>query len=88
MIVCIIVLKARFDMERPKVTFTIDKKILLELDNIAKELGQKKSHIVEQALELYFDTVDTLIADKRLEALSRGEETKLSAEDVWKDLGI
>lgn len=75
-------------MERPKVTFTIDKNILLELENIAKELGQKKSHIVEQALELYFDTVDTIIADKRLEALARGEETTVSAEEVWKDLGL
>jgi predicted DNA-binding protein len=75
-------------MERRKATFTIDKNVLIELENIALELGQKKSHIVEKALEMYFDAVDTLIADKRIEALARGEETTVSAEEVWKDLGL
>jgi predicted DNA-binding protein len=75
-------------MERPKATFTIDKNILLELENIALELGQKKSHIVEQALEMYFDAIDTVIADKRIEALARGEEVTVSAGSVWKDLGL
>jgi len=75
-------------MDRPKATFTIDRNILTELDSIAKELGHKKSHIVEEALELYFDTIDTLIADKRLDGLENGTETTIAAEDVWKDLGI
>ncbi|HMM59051.1 MAG TPA: ribbon-helix-helix domain-containing protein [Candidatus Rifleibacterium sp.] len=75
-------------MERPKVTFTIDKNILIELDSIAKELGQKKSHIVEQALELYFDTVDTIIADGRLDRLASGKDKTISAEEVWKELGL
>ncbi len=75
-------------MERPKVTFTIDKNILLELNSIAKELGQKKSHIVEQALELYFDTVDTLISDGRLDRLACGKDKTIAAEDVWKKLGL
>ena len=75
-------------MDRPKATFTIDKHILIELDSIAKELGHKKSHIVEQALELYFDTIDTMIADKRLDELASGKEEAISAEDVWKDLGL
>jgi predicted DNA-binding protein len=75
-------------MERPKVTFTIDKNILLELNNIAKELGHKKSHIVEQALELYFDTVDTHIADKRLAELENGKNQIIDANEVWKDSGL
>ncbi|MDD3148532.1 MAG: ribbon-helix-helix domain-containing protein [Candidatus Riflebacteria bacterium] len=75
-------------MERPKVTFTIDKNILLELNSVAKELGQKKSHIVEQALELYFDTVDTIVADDRLDRLESGKDKTISADDVWKKLGL
>jgi predicted DNA-binding protein len=75
-------------MERPKVTFTIDKNILLELNSVAKELGQKKSHIVEQALELYFDTVDTIVADGRLDRLESGKDKTISADDVWKKLGL
>lgn len=75
-------------MERPKATFTIDKNILMELDSVAKELGKKKSHIVEQALELYFDAVDTMIADSRLDGLASGKDKAIPAEEVWKELGL
>ena len=59
-------------MERPKVTFTIDKNILIELDSIGKELGQKKSHIVEQALDMLPDTPFTYKLPARLK-LPEGE---------------
>ncbi len=75
-------------MERPKVTFTIDKNILIELDSIAKELGEKKSHIVEQALEMYFDAVDTMIADKRLDEIAEGKTKVLSLAEFKKELGM
>lgn len=75
-------------MERPRVSFTLDKNILNELDLVALELGKKKSHIVEQALELYFDTIDLVIAERRLDRLASGKDKVVSAEDVWKDLGL
>lgn len=75
-------------MERPRVSFTLDKNILNELDLVAQELGKKKSHIVEQALELYFDTVDVAIAERRLDRLADGRDAAISAEDVWKELGL
>jgi len=75
-------------MERPRVSFTLDKHILSELDEIAKELGEKKSHIVEQALEMYFDAVDTMIADKRLDEIAEGKTKVLSLEEFKKELGL
>jgi predicted DNA-binding protein len=75
-------------MERPRVSFTLDKNIISELDDIAKELGQKKSHIVEQALEMYFDAVDTMIADKRLEEVAAGKMKVLSLDEFKKELGL
>jgi predicted DNA-binding protein len=75
-------------MERPRVSFTLDKNILSELDEIAKELGEKKSHIVEQALEMYFDAVDTMIADKRLDEIAEGKTKVLSLEEFKKELGL
>ena len=72
-------------MERPRVSFTLDKNILSELDEIAKELGEKKSHIVEQALEMYFDAVDTMIADKRLDEIAEGKTKVLSLEEFKKE---
>ncbi len=75
-------------MERPRVSFTLDKNILSELDEVAKELGEKKSHIVEQALEMYFDAVDTMIADKRLEEIAEGKMKVLSLAEFKKELGL
>ena len=75
-------------MERPRVSFTLDKNILIELEDIAKELGEKKSHIVEQALEMYFDAVDTMIADKRLEEITEGKMKVLSLAEFKKELGL
>ncbi len=75
-------------MERPRVSFTLDKNILSELDEIAKELGEKKSHIVEQALEMYFDAVDTMIADKRLDEIAEGKTKVLSLAEFKKELGL
>ncbi len=75
-------------MERPRVSFTLDKHILSELDEIAKELGEKKSHIVEQALEMYFDAVDTMIADKRLDEIAEGKTKVLSLAEFKKELGM
>ena len=75
-------------MERPRVSFTLDKNILSELYEIAKELGEKKSHIVEQALEMYFDAVDTMIADKRLDEIAEGKTKVLSLEEFKKELGL
>jgi predicted DNA-binding protein len=75
-------------MERPRVSFTIDKNILIELEDIAKELGEKKSHIVEQALEMYFDAVDTMIADKRLDEIAEGKTKVLSLAEFKKELGM
>ncbi|HNX75067.1 MAG TPA: ribbon-helix-helix domain-containing protein [Candidatus Rifleibacterium sp.] len=75
-------------MERPRVSFTLDKNILSELDEIAKELGAKKSHIVEQALEMYFDAIDTMIADKRLDEIAEGKMKVLSLAEFKKELGL
>ena len=48
----------------------------------------RKRATVEQALELYFDTVDTIIADGRLDRLASGKDKTISAEEVWKELGL
>jgi predicted DNA-binding protein len=58
------------------------------LDKISKELGEKKSHIVKDALIYYFDYLDTLIAEKRLETLENGESKMIPTEEVWKEAGL
>ena len=67
---------------------TLDQDVSKELDSVAKELKEKKSSIIEKALEVYFDLLDLNLAKKRLADLEKGKDSLLDAEDVWKKLGI
>lgn len=71
-----------------KMSITLDKSVAKELDSIAKELGEKKSRIIQQALTYYFDKLDETIADKRLNDLKGGKTKTVSAEEVYRQLGI
>jgi predicted DNA-binding protein len=51
-------------------------------------LSKKKSHIIETALTLYFDMMDVKLAKKLLKDIKEGKEEVLSAEQVYKELGI
>lgn len=74
-------------MSRLKSIFTLDENIVTELNNVAKELNEKKSHIVEKALNLYFDLLDVKIADKRMDDILSGKTKIIPFEDVEKELG-
>ena len=67
---------------------TIDAEVSKELEDLARELGEKKSTLIEKALEVYFDLLDLKIARKRLRDLEKRKSKVVDAEDVWKDLGI
>jgi predicted transcriptional regulator len=67
---------------------TIDKDVSDELESVAKELKEKKSAVIEKALEVYFDLLDLEVAKKRLSDLEKGRDHVLEAQDVWKKLGI
>ncbi|MGZ4886384.1 MAG: CopG family transcriptional regulator [Candidatus Aminicenantales bacterium] len=67
---------------------TLDQDVSKELESVARELKEKKSAIIEKALEVYFDLLDLNLAKKRLAGLEKGRDRLLDAEDVWKKLGI
>jgi predicted DNA-binding protein len=67
---------------------TIDSEVSQELETLAKELGEKKSSLIEKALTVYFDLLDLQVAQKRLKELEKGKAKLIDAEDVWKKLGI
>jgi predicted transcriptional regulator len=67
---------------------TIDQDVSRELESVARELGEKKSSIIEKALEVYFDLLDLKLAKKRLRDLESGRDRLLDPEEVWKKLGI
>lgn len=75
-------------MQKIRSTFTVSDFIIDELNDVSEELHEKKSHIVEKALTMYFDYIDTQIADKRIDDIKCGKEKIIPAEEVFKELGI
>jgi predicted DNA-binding protein len=67
---------------------TIDADVSRELDAVARELGEKKSSIIEKSLTVYFDLLDLQMARKRLHDLKKGKAKLLSVEEVWKSLEL
>lgn len=71
-----------------RINITLDKKLAEDLELFTKELDQKKSKIIENALIFYFDSIDTKIAEKRLKQLEDKEILTIPAADVYNKLGI
>lgn len=67
---------------------TLDEEVSDELETVAKELGEKKSYIIEKALTVYFDLLDLRLAKKRLKDLEEGRDKLIDAKEVWKELDI
>ena len=67
---------------------TMDKDVSDELEIMALELGEKKSHIIEKALTVYFDLLDIKLAHKRLKDLEERRDSTRTAEDVWNELDL
>jgi len=67
---------------------TLDEEISGELEILAKELGEKKSHIIEKALSAYFDLLDLKLAKKRMKDLEKGRDKILGADQVWESLNL
>jgi predicted DNA-binding protein len=67
---------------------TLDEDISKELEAVAEELGEKKSHIIEKALAVYFDLLDLKVARKRLRDLEKGRDRLIIADRVWNDLDL
>lgn len=75
-------------MHKIRSTFTVSDFVIDELNSVSTELNEKKSHIVEKALSMYFDYIDEKIADKRLTQLELGKEKLIPADIVFKELGL
>ena len=75
-------------MMQVRYNITLDEEVSRELETVARELGEKKSHIIEKALTAYFDLLDLKVARKRLQDLENGKARLIDAETVWKELGF
>lgn len=71
-----------------KATFTLPDTILNELALFAEELGEKKSHLVSDALSQYFDTLDLKLARKRSEEVRSAEVETVSFDEIKREIGL
>ena len=70
------------------INLRIDESLLKELDTYAKELDRTRTYLIEKAVSNYFDTLDEIISDKRIDEIKAGKSEFLSLADVATQLGL
>ena len=70
------------------INIRLEKDVVQSLDEYAQELDKTRTSLVEKAIEMYFDTLDEMVADKRIDNLKSGKSTLVSMEEVFKKAGI
>jgi len=70
------------------INIRIDESLLNDLDSYAHELERSRTFIIEKAVSTYFDTLDEMISDKRIDELKTGKTEAYSLEEVANRLGL
>ena len=70
------------------INIRLDEDLLFDLDNYAKELDRTRTYIIEKAISTYFDTLDEMISDKRIDEVKKGNIEVFSLEQVASQLGL
>ena len=70
------------------INIRLEKDVLETLDEYAEELEKTRTSLIEKAIELYFDKLDEMVADKRIDNLKSGKSTLVPLEEVFKKAGI
>ena len=70
------------------INIRIDESLLTNLDNYAKELERTRTYLIEKAVSAYFDTLDEMISDKRIDEIKAGKAEVFSLEEVAQKLGL
>ena len=70
------------------ISIKLDETLLADLDNYANELDRTRTYIIEKAVGTYFDTLDEMISDKRIDEVKKGNVEVYSLEQVAQQLGL
>ena len=73
---------------KKSISLRIDEDIFEMLNEYAAELNKTKTFLIEKAIENYFDKLDEMVADKRIDNLKNGKSSVVSMEEVLKKAGI
>ena len=70
------------------INIRLDEALLFDLDTYAKELDRTRTYIIEKAVSTYFDTLDEMISDKRIDEVKKGNTEVYSLDQVAQQLGL
>ena len=70
------------------INIRLDEELLSSLDEYASELDRTRTYLIEKAVSSYFDTLDEMISDQRIDEVKKGSMEVVSMEDVFKKAGI
>lgn len=70
------------------INIRLEESLLSDLDSYAQELDRTRTYIIEKAVSTYFDTLDEMISDKRIDEVKKGNVEVFSLEQVAQKLGL
>ena len=70
------------------INIRLEESLLADLDNYALELDRTRTYLIEKAVGTYFDTLDEMISDKRIDEVKKGNMEVFSLEQVANQLGL
>ena len=70
------------------INIRLEKDIVQHLDEYANELDKTRTNLIEKAIEFYFDKLDEMVADKRIDNLKSGKTKVVPLEVVFAQAGI
>lgn len=73
---------------RQAINIRLDKEVVQYLDDSAQILEKTRTNLIERAIDAYFDQIDEMVADKRIDSLKDGNSSISSLEDVFTKAGV
>lgn len=70
------------------INIRLEKDVLEKLDMFKIELEKSRTNLIEQAIESYFDRLDEMVADKRIDDAKSGKAKLYSLKEVFSEAGI
>jgi len=70
------------------INIRLEKDVIDNLDEYAQELDKTRTSLIEKAIDMYFDKLDEMVADKRIDNLKSGKTKVIPLEEVFAKAGI
>lgn len=75
-------------MSKKAINIRMDESLLSDLDSYAAELDRSRTYLIEKAVSSYFDTLDEMISDKRIDDIKSGKSEVYTLEQVLEKLAL